>query len=157
MADDVVLEVAERHHAGLLANLMELYLHDMSEAFDIEPGDDGRFGYEHLPLYWSEPEWRCPFLIRHDGRVAGFVLVTRASEAFDIAEFFVLRRHRRGGVGRRAAFLIWDRFPGRWTVRVAEANRAALAFWRGVIAEYSKGTATEEERPDWRVFSFTSH
>lgn len=136
---------------------MELYLHDLSEAFAIEPGADGRFGYEKLPLYWSEPERRFPFLIREGGRVVGFVLVTREQDAFDIAEFFVLRRHRRGGVGRQVAFLIWDRFPGRWTVRVAETNGGALAFWRGVIAEYSKGTATEEERPGWRVFSFAVH
>ena len=48
---------------------------------------------------------------------------------FDIAEFFVLRRYRRSGVGREAAFLAWDRFPSSWTVRVAERNAGALAFW----------------------------
>jgi predicted acetyltransferase len=163
----VVLDVAASRDAPLLANLLELYVHDLSEAFPcIELGADGRFGYDKLPLYWSEPERRFPFLIRYDTRVAGFVLVTRGSPAsddpdvFDVAEFFVIRRHRRCGVGRRAAFLVWDRLPGRWTVRVSEGNTSALPFWAGVIAEYSRGAATESRRSGspnaWRVFSFSS-
>ena len=164
---EVVLDVAASSDAGLLANLLELYMHDLSEAFpDIELGTDGRFGYETLPLYWSEPDCRFPFLIRYGTRVAGFVLVTRGSPAsddpgvFDVAEFFVIRRHRRSGVGRRAAFLVWDRLPGRWIVRVSEGNTGAVPFWAGVIAEYTRGAATELVRPGspnaWRVFSFQS-
>jgi len=164
---EVVLDVAASSDAGLLGNLLELYMHDLSEAFpDIELGTDGRFGYDTLPLYWSEPDCRFPFLIRYGTRVAGFVLVTRGSPAsddpgvFDVAEFFVIRRHRRSGVGRRAAFLVWDRLPGRWIVRVSEGNTGAGPFWAGVIAEYTRGAATELERAGspnaWRVFSFQS-
>jgi predicted acetyltransferase len=125
---EVLLEAAAPGDAGLLANLLELYIHDLSEVFPVELGADGRFGYETLPGYWSEPDRRFPFLIRLGGRLAGFVLVTRGvlpsndPDVFDIAEFFVLRRFRRLGVARRAAFLVWDRFPGRWTVRVSEGK-----------------------------------
>jgi predicted acetyltransferase len=164
---EVVLDVAALRDAALLANLLELYIHDLSEAFpDIELGADGRFGYDKLPLYWSEPECHFPFLIRYGTRVAGFVLVTRGSPAsddpdvFDVAEFFVIRRHRRSGVARRAAFLLWDRFPGRWIVRVSEGNTGALPFWAAVIAEYTTGVATESTRSGsphaWCVFSFES-
>lgn len=164
---EVSLEAATLQDAPLLANLLELYIHDLSEVFpQIELGSDGRFGYDKLPLYWSEPERRFPFLLRADGRVAGFALVTRGSpvsddpKVFDLAEFFVLRRYRRTGVGARAAWLLWDRFPGRWIVRVSEGNRGALPFWTGVIAEYSQGAAAEFQRPGaphaWRVFSFES-
>lgn len=165
---ELVLDVATVRDAALLSNLLELYIHDMSEMFPgVELGADGRFGYERLPLYWSEPERRFPFLMKHDGRLAGFVLVTRGSpvtddpDVFDVAEFFVLRRYRRSGMGRRAAFLLWDRLPGRWTVRVSEVNPGALSFWRGIIAEYTRGAATESRYPgtpkDWRVFSFDSN
>jgi len=164
---ELVLDAATANDAALLSNLLELYIHDMSEVFpSIELGPDGRFGYDRLPLYWSEPERRFAFLIRCDARVAGFVLVMRGSPAtedpsvLDVAEFFVLRRYRRSGVGRRAAFLLWDRLPGRWIVRVSEGNRGALSFWRGIIAEYTRGAAAEVTRPgtpnDWRVFSFDS-
>jgi predicted acetyltransferase len=164
---DVVLDVAAPSDAALLENVLELYLHDLSEAFPIiELGANGRFGYDQLPLYWSEPERRFPFLIRYGTRVVGFVLVTRGSPAsddpdvFDVAEFFVIRRHRRSGVGRQAAFLVWDRLPGSWIVRVSEGNAGALPFWTRVIAEYTRGAATEFARvgsPNaWRVFSFGS-
>ena len=59
-------------------------------------GEDGRFGYPSLPLYWSE-HGRYPFLIRADSKLAGLALVTKGSEfsgsdtVWDMAQFFVLR------------------------------------------------------------------
>lgn len=168
MADSqaVALEVATSDAAGLLSNLIEFYLHDLSEIFPIEVGRDGRFRYEKLPLYWSEPERRFPFLIRSGEQIAGFALATRGSPAtddpedLDVGEFFVLRSYRRTGVGRQAASLLWNRLPGQWVVRVSEANRAGLPFWRRTIEEYTRGEFSEAERPGsphgWRVFTFRS-
>jgi len=164
--NEVVLEAATESDAGLLANLLELYSHDLSDVFALELGADGRFGYEKLPRYWSEPERRFPFLIRAGARLAGFALVTRGSpvsddpDDFDIAEFFVLRRHRHSGVGRRAAFLLWNRFAVGWVVRVSEGNHGGYHFWRSVVAEFTRGTFVETTLPGsphpWRVFSFNS-
>ena len=121
-----------------MANLFELYAHDFSEFHDVEPGEDGRFGFNKLHLYWSDPK-RNAFLIKCRGRLAGFALVKQGSEiteddcVWDMAEFFVLRRYRRDGVGTEAARQIWNRYPGRWEVRVMEANKAAHAFWARAI------------------------
>ena len=163
-ADEVTLELATPADAALLSNLLELYIHDLSEIFAVEIGADGRFGYGKLPLYWSEHDRRFPFLIRSGGRIAGCALVTRGSpvtddpEDLDVAEFFVLRRHRRSGVGRHAARLLWNRLPGRWIVRVSEGNRAGLHFWESVIREYTSGAFSESQRPGsphgWRLYSF---
>jgi predicted acetyltransferase len=153
----VSLEVAAPETMPVLGNLLELYQHDLSECFRVDPGPDGRFGYERLPLYWSEPERRFPFLIRCDSRLAGFALVTLGSPAsddptvYDVAEFFVLRRYRRVGVGRQAARLLWDRFPGRWFVRVFSRNTKALEFWREVVGAYS---GNENISKEWHVFTF---
>ncbi len=164
--EEVGLDLAAPDDAALLSNLLELYSHDLSDTFGLELGHDGRFGYQNLPLYWSEPERRFPFLIRSGIRVVGFAFATRGlpasleGEAFDVAEFFVLRRYRRGGVGRRAAFLLWNRFASRWIVRVSEANAIGHRFWARTISEYSSGVFTETTRPGtphtWRVFSFDS-
>jgi predicted acetyltransferase len=161
------LDAATLSEASVLANLLELYLHDLSGAFPaVQLGADGRFGYPGLPLYWSEPERRFPFLIRAAGRVAGFVLATRGSPAsedptvFDVAELFVIRSHRRGGVGRRAAVQLWDRLPGRWIVRASEGNPGAVPFWEAIVAEYSGGSAVRSQRQGnphlVQVFSFES-
>ena len=163
----VVLNSATSTDAELLSNLLELYIHDLSPAFpDVELGADGRFGYRPLALYWSQPDRRFAFLIRSDARIAGFVLVTRGSPAtddpdvFDVAEFFILRRYRRTGVGRQAAELLWKRLPGRWIVRVFEGNSGAVLFWSSVIERFTGKVATVIERPGhptaWRVFSFES-
>ena len=162
----IALERATAAQAPLLEQLLELYIHDMSEIFPVELGPDGRFGYTRLPLYWSEPTTRFPFLIRCGDRVAGFALVTCGSPAsddpaaLDVAEFFVLRAFRRAGVGQRAAFALWDVLPGRWVVRVSQSNRAGLPFWREVIRSYTSGEFDETTRPgrpaDWRVFTFAS-
>lgn len=162
----VRLSRATPDRAPLLQNLLELYVHDLSAIFPVEPGPDGRFGYERLPLYWSDPAARHAFVIESGGRVAGFALATRGSPAsddptvLDVAEFFVLRGHRRAGVGRQAAKALWDELPGQWVVRVAEANRAGLAFWRATVREYTAGAFQENGRPGephaWRVFRFAS-
>jgi hypothetical protein len=70
---------ASLEQAPILANLLELYAHDFSEFHGIALGEDGRFGYRSLPLYWSEPG-RHPFLVRIKGKLAGFALVKKGSE-----------------------------------------------------------------------------
>jgi len=62
--------------APIIENLLELYVHDFSEFRDVEIGEDGRFGYPPLALYWSEPD-RHPFVVKVDGKLAGLVLVKR--------------------------------------------------------------------------------
>ncbi len=152
--------------APMLSNLLELYIHDLSEIFPVTLGPDGRFGYEKLPLYWAEPAVHHAFLIKHGRHVAGFAFATRGSPAsddpedLDVAEFFVLRGYRRSGVGRQAAVALWDSLPGHWVVRVSEANLAGLAFWGEVIRSYTSDDFAESSRSGdsqrWRVFRFAS-
>jgi predicted acetyltransferase len=148
----VDLEPVPQDQAPVLANLLELYIHDLSAIFPLEPDASGRFGYENLPRYWTEPETRFPFFIMTGGRIVGFALATRGSPAtsdptdFDVAEFFVLRRHRRSGIGREAAFALWRRFPGRWVVRVSQGNQAGLPFWLDVVGEFTGGAFEQRTR-----------
>jgi len=163
---EVLLESAKPEHVALLSHLLELYLHDLSDIFSIDVGPDGRFGYDRLALYFEEPERRFPFVIRADGHPAGFALVTRGSPVtkdpadLDIAEFFVMRRYRRSGVGRAAAFQLWDRMPGHWIVRVSEGNQRGLPFWRSVISEYTGERFSASTLPGtphpWCVLTFGS-
>jgi predicted acetyltransferase len=149
----------------ILANLLELYAHDFSEFVDLRLGPDGRFGYEHLHLYWEEPG-RHPYIIRADGRLAGFALVRKGSaisndaDVWDMAEFFVARGFRRLGIGMVVAQDIWVKFPGKWEVRVIDRNRKAGAFWRRAINEFLGGaiepTPLAKGGQGWHVFSFES-
>lgn len=150
---------AAPEQAPILANLLELYAYDFSEFSELELGADGRFGYKQLPLYWSEPD-RHPFLIGIEGRPAGLVLVNRRDAVWDMAEFFVLRRYRRRGIGSEIAGRVWRRFPGRWQVRVLERNRPAYEFWERAIAGFAGGPVApvrvQIQGKGWQVFSFES-
>ncbi len=149
----------------VIANLVELYAHDFSEFSDLKIGVDGRFGYEPLPLYWTESN-RYPFLVRVNGDLAGFVLIQRGSKVsrvediWDVAEFFVLRGYRRHGVGSRVAHDVWKMFTGHWEVRVTEKNAAARPFWQRAVTEFTgmpaESVLTEVAGKRWHVFSFVS-
>jgi predicted acetyltransferase len=131
--------VAERQ---IVANLMQLYLHDFSEFAPLgsthgEVSNDGRFAYPYLDSYWHE-KGRIPLLIRAGEAIAGFVLVNQWSALerpldHAVAEFFVLRKYRRAGVGSHAAKGLFESFPGEWEVAIAAYNAPALDFWRTVI------------------------
>ena len=68
----------------------------------------------------------------------------------DISEFFIVRRHRRRGVGTEVARLVFDRYPGKWEVTQLTRNVDAQAFWRRVIGAYTGGRYEERPRPDGR-------
>jgi len=146
-----------------LENLIELYVHDFSEIMGFIPGEDGRFGYPLAP-YWSE-SGRFPFLIRADGQLAGFALVSSGSQVsgdpavFDVAEFFVVRGIRRHGVGLAAAHRVFASFSGTWEVRVMDRNTGARVFWERAVSAFTSGTfdsfAWQSQRgTDFRVYRF---
>jgi len=150
---------------SVIANLLELYAHDFSEFYPLELGADCRFGYQHLSLYWSQPD-RYPFLIKVNGKLAGLALikndhgVAQSEAVWDVTEFFIVRAYRRRGVGTKAAHKVWERFPGRWEVRVMESNRSALKFWQRAITGFL-GTAInpvhlEKDGQQWHIFQFES-
>ncbi len=136
----------------VLDNLLQLYLHDFSEFAAVgtvfgEVDADGRFPYDYLDRYWQSEDC-IPLVIDADGQRAGFALINRWSaldQSLDraVAEFFILRKYRRRGVGSRAASEIFARFPGAWEVPVASYNAPALAFWRTAVARVT-GSAAEE-------------
>ncbi len=142
----------------VIENLLQLYAHDFSEFQTLALGPDGRFEYRDLPLYWSDPS-RHPFLVRLDGKLAGFVLVNRPS-AWDMAEFFIVRGCRRRGIGAAVAHQVWKRLPGPWEVRVMDSNRPALRFWERAIWKFTGGIVqpvrVEKGGKLWHVFAFES-
>src|SRR3954452_5196161 len=147
-----------------LRNLWELYVHDFTEFVLREPGPDGRFETDEgfaarvappLELLW----------IRRAGRVAGFVFIRPHRHldgdpaVSDVAQFFVLRAHRRAGVGGAAAALAFARRPGAWEVRETTANVPAQRFWRQVVGEVTGGSFSErawsKDGADWVVQRFS--
>jgi predicted acetyltransferase len=134
----VDVQVATISDKPVVSRLLELYSHDFSEFTAADVDDEGLFGYRYLDAYWTEAD-RHPFLIRVDGHLAGFVFV-RSGEPHDMAEFFVMRKFRRSGIGAAVARDVFARFTGEWQVRQVPTNAAAVTFWRAAIpVPYDEG------------------
>jgi predicted acetyltransferase len=147
-----------------LINVFPFYLHDLS-AFDdsyYELDESGRWRPDHLPA-WLHDANDLPLVILRDGRRVGFALVCRKPSPwvtpgcdYRMAEFFVLRRERRSGIGTRAAHAVFDAHPGRWEVSELARNERAIRFWRRVIGErtndrYDESAEDDELRQVFRV------
>jgi predicted acetyltransferase len=142
----VEVEAAQR---GTLSNLFQFYEYDFSEIEGARVGDDGRF--HHL----EDAESEHAYFIQVGKDLAGFTLVNRKESrvvegeaVWWMEEFFVMRSHRRAGVGGQAAHLVVARHPRIWEVTETPNNAAAIAFWRRVLAKYAY-EEVEFDDPKW--------
>lgn len=147
-----------RDQRTAVENLFQFYVHDFADFWaqrQVEFDEDGRFpAYPPLAAYWSEPAAE-PFLIRADGKLAGFVLIDRHSHSglptdFNMGEFFVARHYRREGVGRQAALQAIRERKGQWEIAVARRNLPAQPFWRRVASDVASGPMDELDQNDER-------
>lgn len=141
-----------------IANLIQLYLHDMTEFMPFAVGPDGLYAYDFLDRFW-----RFPYLIMSDDEIAGFALVidecplTGRSPCWFMAEFFVLKAYRSRGAGRSAIELALQAHPGQWHIAVPQANRAAQAFWSKTLAPRQPASRDIHfDGDDWRLHEFVA-
>lgn len=141
---EITLRLMTVDEKSLLTRLMELYNYEFS-AFD---GDDineyGYYGYAHIDDYWNE-EGRFPYLIRVDGKIAGFALICphcdlrKEADARSIGEFFVMLKYRRKGIGSKVAAQLLERHPGPWEICWLRNNHPAGQFWKKVVEKHTNG------------------
>lgn len=111
----------------------------------------GEFGEREPELLarWFADDSSHPLIILKNDRPVGFALVSRPPRNqrdnvdYRMAEFFVTLKERRLGVGRDAACLIFKRFSGTWEVSEFQYNQPAVAFWRHVVSEFTRGRFKE--------------
>lgn len=159
MSGDLVVSRAGADEMAIVANLMQFYLHDFSElwfdrAVEGELGPDGRYaGYPSLETYGRKP-CREAWLFRIKGLPVGFALVNdvaRSPTPIDraVAEFFVVRKHRRRGVGLTAAHALFGSAWGVWEAATVRRNAGARAFWRRAAETYpGVRDVVEDDRHD---------
>lgn len=139
---NIAISLATVEERPILRRLMELYQYDFSEFEGADIGPLGLYDYPYLDHYWVE-DGRFPYLVRVDGQLAGFALVSRYNyhtglkDSWVMSEFFIMRKYRHQRVGERAACWVFDHHPGAWQVGQINENRAAMAFWRKVIARFT--------------------
>ena len=137
-ATNVKLVEVTQEQKEILANLMQFYLYEATEFSDDDINSSGKLSLgKYFDAYWRESE-RHPFFIKDKCRLVGFALVRQTGEKkYSISEFFVMRKHRRSGIGKMAAFLLFQKFQAEWHVAQEQDNVTALLFWKFIIREYT--------------------
>lgn len=139
---EITLQLMSIDDKSLLIRLIELYNYEFTAYSDKDINEYGYYGYGHIDDYWNE-EGRFPYLIRVDGKIAGFALICphcnyrKEAGARCVGEFFVMLKYRRIGVGSKVAAQLFDKHRGLWEVCYWRNNLPASMFWKKVVEEYT--------------------
>lgn len=122
----------------VIENLFTYYIYDLSEFVEIGPNEKGQFTFKSssLDLYWQRED-HIPYFVYIGAALAGFVLVRMYpdnEDVYDIEQFFILRKHKGKGVGKRAFKKTIELHKGLWQIRVLIENTGALGFWKSVVS-----------------------
>ena len=144
---DISITTVSKAEKEILRNLLEKYLYEFSQYEDHDVNDIGLYGYNYLDHYWTE-ENRFAFFIRVEGKLAGFIMINNHSDIkieakietkYSMAEFFVMHKYKRRGVGTFAVKYIFNQFKGKWQITYAQKNEPANTFWNKVVNDYTNG------------------
>lgn len=138
----VVLRVAQ-YDRRLIENLLQYYIYDFTEYTSASILENGSYNtMPDLDSYWNYPDKNHPYLIKVNGEIAGFILTKEleGTRKYNyLAHFFILRKFRRLGIGRKAAEHVLKNSKGEWELYQLENNILAQKFWDKIIEEISDG------------------
>ena len=122
---------------------MEKYDYEFSQYDNRDVNDLGLYGYDYLDNYWTD-ESRYPFFIKVDNKLAGFIMVNDYHEVnyntnYSMAEFFVMYKYRRLGIGKYSVKYVLNKFKGKWQLKFHPKNEVSKSFWIKTIEEYTQG------------------
>ena len=76
-------------------------------------------------------------------RLLGFVMINthmqKSGFGHSIAEFMVLPKFRRKGIGKSAAILCFEKYPGAWEVSPSYGSEQAYLFWKIKLTLFQEG------------------
>ncbi len=135
---EVTLREIEPQSRGVVENLFQYYVYDMSEFMGWSPNESGIYSFPSslLDAYWAQND-HYPYFIFVGTELAGFALVRKYpsnTAIYDIGQFFVLRKFKGQGIGKNALERVLKAFPGQWQIRVLVENTGALRFWTSAVS-----------------------
>jgi predicted acetyltransferase len=117
---------------NILEKMLETYL------IEMDSNSDGK--YKYIDSYWTDSS-RKAFFINSNNEIGGFALINKHCILNDsgnsVAEFYIKENYRGKGIGKNAAFQVFDQSIGNWEVRQKDFNKAGKIFWEKIIGEYT--------------------
>jgi predicted acetyltransferase len=141
------IKPAEIKDKVTIKDLLQPYLEELSRFPDDHPDikdENGIYLYPYLDAYWEEVT-RFPYLFYAGKKLAGFAMVRKAEDHWEIAEFYVKPGFRRQGLGEWAATQIFKKHRGKWRIGFNKHNNASRALWKKLAKRLSKSAITKGE------------
>jgi predicted acetyltransferase len=129
---DYSIRPAKIEEKKIIFALLQPYLSELSRFPDKYPDykdENGIYLYPYLDAYWKEKE-RYPYLLYDKEKIAGFALVRKNGDCWELSEFYVKPIFRRRGLAEACAADIFLRHPGPWKISFNKFNRASRYLWR---------------------------
>ena len=131
-----------------IQNMARFYVYDMSRYCGFISNnwacpEDGMYECYDLKKNFEEAN-RKAFLVKIKNELAGFVILLKDRNVWQVNEFFILAKFQGKGIGEQVAHQIWKMHSGNWQLHVIPENTKGLAFWRKVVSSFTKGIHTEE-------------
>jgi len=137
---EITLERAEPEKKNTLFRLLQYSLFEESLTDLNDMNEDALFDYPWFDAYFTEPQ-REAYFIRESGtqKLMGFAMVREHEDGrHSVAEFLVIPKFRRQGVGSRAAEACFALHDGLWEVKPAYGSENAKRFWQRVIHQITE-------------------
>ncbi len=152
---DVTIKLIRYEDKDVLRQLLQLYRYDSSEFDGHVINQHGFYSYKYLDHQWTE-DYRRPYLVKCNGEIAGFALLildvprdfvklSTAEKTNVVSDFFIMRKFRHQGVGKKVAFLLFEQHKGVWEIKQTVTNTPAYQFWKKVITGYLNGQPFREK------------
>jgi predicted acetyltransferase len=131
----------------IILSLLQPYLDELSHFTDERPDDKGENGiylYPYLDAYWQE-KTRFPYLLYSNTALAGFALVRKDGDHWQMSEFYVKPEFRRRGLATACALLIFKKHSGLWRIGFNKHNHASRDLWHKLAENLSHSHIEEGE------------
>ncbi|MBQ4266129.1 MAG: GNAT family N-acetyltransferase [Clostridia bacterium] len=143
---EITLERVKPEKRDTLFRLLQYSLFEESLTDLNEMNDDAIFDYPWFEAYFIEPEREAYFIRELNTRtLLGFVMVREHEDGrHSIAEFLVIPKYRRRGVGLQAARMCFSLHDGLWEVKPAYGSEPARLFWQRTIEGYARNACWQD-------------
>ncbi|MEP2715907.1 GNAT family N-acetyltransferase [Pseudophaeobacter sp.] len=146
----VSLSLILRREQTIFASVLAPYFNEVAPGTAIDPvkRSEQMLNRRDVTAFW----------IHHEQARIGFALVLNLpDDRRELSEFLIVPQYRRQGLGREAASLILQEFPGRWRMGISKDSPQAAGFWGTCLSLVPGLSALQTGAPftDHQIKSYT--
>lgn len=139
---DVYLDKVKHSQKNVLYRLLQYSLFEESENDQNEMNEKAVFEYKYFNNYFKDNDRHAYFIReKQTNKLLGFAMVNsyvqKEKHGHSIAEFLVIPKYRRNGIGKKIAFELFNMFLGHWEVKPSNNSQKAYLFWKNTIEQYT--------------------